>query len=112
MQRLIYVEHLVKTIQRRSLNLVRTIPVHLMRTSVAKYEFSAAGIYVEHLVKPLSNCPVKECSHKYGRRIPVNGNLVGGIASDIIDITFHRSSTGRNDVSDQAGTAGLWCDDF
>ena len=40
---LIYVEHLVKASQRRSLNLVRTIPVHLIRTSKAQFEFSAAG---------------------------------------------------------------------
>ena len=39
-----YVEHLVKTSRRRSLNLVRTIPGHLIRTSKAKFEFSAAGI--------------------------------------------------------------------
>ena len=25
------------------MNLVRTVPVHLMRTSIAKFEFSAAG---------------------------------------------------------------------
>ena len=31
-----YVEHLVKASYRRSLNLVRTIPVHLMRTSVSE----------------------------------------------------------------------------
>ena len=40
---LFHVEHLVKASQRRSLNLVRTIPVHLIRTSKAQFEFSAAG---------------------------------------------------------------------
>ena len=39
-----HVEHLEKTIRRRSLSLVRTVPGHLMRTSEAKYEFSAAGV--------------------------------------------------------------------
>ncbi len=36
------VEHLAKASQRRSLRLVRTIPVHLMSISEAEYEFSAA----------------------------------------------------------------------
>ena len=38
------VEHLVKASRRRRLNLVRTVPGHLMRTSGAKYEFSETGI--------------------------------------------------------------------
>ena len=38
-----HVEHLEKTIRRRSLSLVRTVPGHLMRTSEAKYEFSETG---------------------------------------------------------------------
>ena len=36
-----HVEHLEKTIRRRSLSLVRTVPRHLMRTSKARFEFSA-----------------------------------------------------------------------
>lgn len=40
------VEHLAKASQRRSLRLVRTIPVHLMSMSEVKYEFSAAGSVV------------------------------------------------------------------
>ena len=43
-----YVEHLEKTIRRRSLSLVRTVPGHLMRTSEAKYEFSIQ-VHVEHI---------------------------------------------------------------
>ena len=43
-----HVEHLEKTIRRRSLSLVRTVPGHLMRTSEAKYEFSIQG-HVEHI---------------------------------------------------------------
>ena len=43
-----HVEHLEKTIRRRSLSLVRTVPGHLMRTSEAKYEFSIQ-VHVEHI---------------------------------------------------------------
>ena len=39
----VHVEHLTKASRRRSLSLVRTVPVHLMKTSIAKFEFSAAG---------------------------------------------------------------------
>ncbi len=72
----VHVEHLVKTSQRRRLNLVRTVTVHLMRPSEAKDKFSGAGACralsedepkAKTELSANGNCPLNETERSEGQ---------------------------------------------